>query len=403
LLVNRWPSLAWLRVFNPFTVVDDLAVGAGLGPAWASAGLWLGVGLLGVVVASWRLRPSCLRPMEGERAGRKPKRRLVVPPVDERRPMLWKELYIEHVATLGKFGNWAGRILVLSLIAGSLGLAAVFCWDAYRGGDAVWAGWARDELEYWVGRSGDFLSMLIQWAIGLRAAVSISSERERGTWDAILTSPMEGSELAWGKLWGSLHAIGWLIVAALLAWTVAVAVEAVPLRQGVVWAAEVFVIGAFMAAVGVRTSLVCATATRAMAVTIGVWLGAYVGFAMLTLLVLASGLLLCNLYWVAAAQLGLAPPVTTLWAPVPFSIGFPAARMLLYLSTTVLTVIDTRLRFDRLAGRMTAGKLATAFDRFLYGVATSQGIGADFGPDGPTPPPESDQPQRREDAVAGPA
>ena len=32
---------------------------------------------------------------------------------------------------------------------------------------------------------------LIQWAVGLRAAVSISSERERGTWDALMTSPLD--------------------------------------------------------------------------------------------------------------------------------------------------------------------------------------------------------------------
>ena len=64
---------------------------------------------------------------------------------------------------------------------------------------------------------------LIQWAVGLRAAVSISSERERGTWDALLTSPLDGREIVRGKLWGSLYALRGLILAAFLAWALAAA------------------------------------------------------------------------------------------------------------------------------------------------------------------------------------
>ena len=69
-----------------------------------------------------------------------------------------------------------------------------------------------------------FIGFLIQWAIGLRAAVAISSERERGTWDALLTSPLEGSRDRPGQALGepATHSDGWS-ARRCMAWTVSVA------------------------------------------------------------------------------------------------------------------------------------------------------------------------------------
>ncbi len=86
--------------------------------------------------------------------------------------------------------------------------------------DPAWTDWAIQQSSFWYGNSAMFIGFLIQWAIGLRAAVTISSERERGTWDALLTSPLEGTEIVRGKLWGSLYALKWLIGSAVLAWTI---------------------------------------------------------------------------------------------------------------------------------------------------------------------------------------
>ena len=57
---------------------------------------------------------------------------------------------------------------------------------------------------------------------------------------------------------------GYKTSATFLAWTLAAATGAVPVSDTVSRMAEVLVVGAFMAAVGVRTSLACNTATRAM-------------------------------------------------------------------------------------------------------------------------------------------
>ena len=119
-----------------------------------------------------------------------------------------------------------------------------------------------------------FIGFLIQCAIGLRAAVTISSERERGTWDALLTSPLEGTEIVRGKLWGSLYALKWLIGSAVLAWTITLALGGMFVPEYAEQMVGLAVIGTFMAAVGVRTSLRSPTATRSMGVTMAFWLGA---------------------------------------------------------------------------------------------------------------------------------
>jgi hypothetical protein len=243
----------------------------------------------------------------------------------------------------------------------------------------TWADWAREKFAVWVGQTGILLVCLIQWAIGLRAGVSISSERERGTWDALLTSPLSGREIVVAKLWGSLYAIRWLILSAYLAWILGAATGGVRVFDAVLWGAEVLVVGAFMGAVGVRTSLACQTATRAMTVTIGIWLGTYIAIGVVTFIVIAVVFLLLNAGWIALAQLGAAPPIATFWAPMPMWLAWPLAKNAIYLAATLLIVLDTGLRFDRIAGRMTEGRVALAFDDLIYGApATSNPLDAEL-------------------------
>src|SRR5262249_22762268 len=152
-----------------------------------SIGLWSSLGLVSASIAGWRLRPACLRPLDGERVLRRGKgrRRWHVPPVDERRPMLWKELFIERVGALGGLGWWLGALIVTGLLGGSLTLLAMMAFSSNPAGvEAV--------LKLSIGDTAGYFGWLIEWAVGLRAAVTISSERERETWDAILTSPLEG-------------------------------------------------------------------------------------------------------------------------------------------------------------------------------------------------------------------
>jgi ABC-type transport system involved in multi-copper enzyme maturation permease subunit len=360
------PVLEWLAALNPYGSMSRLVWREETAPALVSVSLWLALGLGGVALASWRLVPSCLAALDGATVRKRGTRRGWVPPLDDR-PMLWKELYIERVGTLGRFGRWLGIVLVAGLGGGSAALAAVYAWSLLVRPDPAWAQWASESLTLGIGHSGMFIAWLIEWAVGLRAAVAIASERERGTWDALLTSPLSGREIVWGKLAGGLYALRWVFAAALFAWTAALGCGAMDLGAYAALVAGTLAIGAFMAAVGVRTSLSASTAARAMSWTIAVWLVAHVVVAIIAGIVIGLVALLCLTAWAAAARLGLVVWSAGPWFPISMSLAWPLTTNAIYVLATVILVGDTSLRFDRIAGRMTEGKVAVALDRVIYG------------------------------------
>jgi ABC-type transport system involved in multi-copper enzyme maturation permease subunit len=356
----------WVSALNPFVGLDALVEYGDPSTALTSAGMWVVLGAVGMALASWRLRPSCLASSDGARALKARRGRGFVPPMDEKRPMVWKELFVEKVATLGRFGSWMGFLIVAALVAVSVGMTVVIDVDIFIRHDNEWADWARSIYGELAGSTGGLLACLIQWAIGLRAAVSISSERERGTWDSLLLSPLEAREIVRGKVYGSLYALRWLIAAAFLWWALAAGCGAIEIRTAVTWALSVLFVGAFLAAVGVRTSLASPTATRAMSVTIGIWLGAYAAVTVGAALILLTGLLAWLAGTMALAQAGvIAMPRGA--PPLPGYVAWPLAMNALYFLMTSLIVADTALRFDRIAGRMTQGGVSVIFDELLYG------------------------------------
>jgi ABC-type Na+ efflux pump permease subunit len=354
----------WLGTLNPYYGLSELIWGEKAGATLVTMGLWSALGIVGTTFAAWRLRPSALIPGIGERLLGLGKRRGRIPPLDENRPMLWKELYIERAAAMGGAGWWIGALIALGLGGGSVALAAIIGWGDRLGASTAWIDWAKSGLTIAVGESAMFVSWLLQWAIGLRSAVAISSERERGTWDAILTSPLEGREIVRAKVWGSLHALRWLFAATLLAWTVALACAALPDEQYVRWVIGTIVLSAFMSAVGVRTSLAVPTATRAMSLTIGIWLGARVcAYVLATILNIALVLLVLFISWMTAGDANLTPA----WLGTFLTWSWPIILNSLFVLATALLMADTRFRFDRIAGRITEGRFETAVDELVHG------------------------------------
>ena len=239
----------WLLWFNPFFSLNRLVHDGVPEPALAASGFWLMMGAAGTAVAAWRLRPTCLAVGDTLKKSRRPR---WVPPLGER-PMLWKELYIERVGTLGRFGRWLGVLITGLFGGGSLVLAAIILAGLFWPGADGWSAGASKVFSIVLtGASATFMGWLLQWAVGLRAAVSIASERERGTWDALLMSPLEPGEIVRAKVFGSLYALRWMVAAMILAWTLAVLVGAVTARHYVTWIAGNAVTAALMAAIGVR-------------------------------------------------------------------------------------------------------------------------------------------------------
>jgi ABC-type transport system involved in multi-copper enzyme maturation permease subunit len=354
----------WLESFNPYFSMNRLVWGGEVEPALATSGFWLAMGLTGAAVAAWRLRPSCLA--LGDTA-KKSRRRMWVPALGDR-PMLWKELYIERAGTLGRFGRWLGILITALIGGGSLALGAMILSPLFMRGESDWSLWATHFLAAALSdANGRFMGWLLQWAIGLRAAVSIASERERATWDALLMSPLQPGEIVRAKLSGSLNALRWMAGAMVLAWTLAVVTGAVGLGAYVEWIAANMTAGALMAAVGVRCSLSLPTATKAMTWTIGLWIAASAVIAFLAISIIAIVCLICIAIWMLAVQYGFVMINSAPWFPMRFAVAWPLAVDLVTVFVTGLIVIDTSLRFDRIAGRMAGGAVATGVDKWLHG------------------------------------
>jgi ABC-type Na+ efflux pump permease subunit len=355
-----------LEWFNPYFSMNRVVFAGDATRALQTAGCWAGLGLLGTALAVWRLRPTCLS-VGVTRA--KVVRRRKAPVVGER-PMLWKELYIERVASLGRFGRWVGALLTLAIGGGSLVLAGMIVYSGLFAPSSDLYSVASDTLSAVLGGfMGTLLGWLLQWGIGLRAAVSIASERERATWDALLMSPLKPGEISVAKLLGSIYALRYLAAAMLLAWTLAALVGAVSVSSYITWIVGNLVMGAFMAAVGVRFSLSLPTATRAMSWTIGVWLGLWPVIGFIAISAIGFIVIACTSIWSLLMSYGLIATNSRPWFPMTFELGWTLTTNLTTFLLTVLIVADTSFRFDRIAGRMAGGTLATTVDAMVHGTA----------------------------------
>jgi ABC-type transport system involved in multi-copper enzyme maturation permease subunit len=395
------PLLSWLGLppvvtdvlaaLNPYYSMTQLVWAGSRTPALATSGLWALMGLAGTATAILRLRSSC------QALGvvpKKAKRRGSIPSVDER-PMLWKELYVERAASLGRFGRWLALAITLTIAGGSLVLAGVIFWGMFVHPEDPSPYWATSLLHLLGGSAGTFLGCLLQLGVGLRAAVSIASERERGTWDALLMSPLVPREIGFGKLIGSLHALRYMAGAMLLAWTLAVIVESVTVREYIIWVAGTTLACALMAAVGVRCSLSLPTATKSMTWTIGLWMAGHALIAVCAVSIMLGVVTVFLGIWAFATQYNIIPVNSAPWFPMSWSNGWALTVDLLTLVLTVLVVLDTSLRFDRIAGRTAGGAVATTVDAWVHGSFHRPVLlpSADGPPPEPVVQPPADRPQ----------
>ena len=357
-----------LGSFNPYVSMNRLVWDDETAPALVTSIVWLVMGLAGAALAAWRLRPTCLA--TGDTV-KKSRRRAWVVPLGER-PMLWKELYIERVGTLGRFGRWLGVLFTLMIGGGSLVLAGMIVVDLFWRHQNDWSLWATGFFTAWLSDPlAMFMGWLLQWAVGLRAAVSIASERERGTWDALLMSPLDPGEIVRAKLAGSLHALRWMVGAMVLAWTLGTVAGAITPGAYITWIVLNALAATLMAAIGVRCSLSLPTATKAMTWTIALWLAAEALVAFLALSIIAMVCLFFITVWMVEVRYGFVMMNSPPWFPMSFSTAWPLATDLVIVLLTVLIVLDTSLRFDRLSGRMAGGALATSVDQWLRGGSTA--------------------------------
>ncbi|MCC6420477.1 MAG: ABC transporter permease subunit [Gemmataceae bacterium] len=173
-----------------------------------------------LAAAVWRLRPAYVRQLEAAGRGKRRWWQARRPAVAGD-PVRWTERHVEGIAPLSllrAFPRWLGLLVVFLLSAFAAG--AVFVsrlqvtpgelWDMLVALDLDGLLDALDNLGSGIGfdfyGQGMVVMLIATLVVGARCSGTVSGERERGTWEPLLMTPLETRELIRGKLWGVIGA-----------------------------------------------------------------------------------------------------------------------------------------------------------------------------------------------------
>ena len=345
----RRPEFAWLQFFNPFTAMYRLVFAGDVGSATFTTALWLLLAAAGTLLAILQLRPAYRRQTGGQTRKRLLGRRWA--PAVSDRPMLWKELYIESKGSLGMMSRWLTRLFVTLLAAGGTVVLGFVAWNFFHGTGGLPP--AVETIAMILAATATYVVWLIEWATGLRAAGVITGERQRSTWDAILTSPLEGREIITAKVCGSLYSLRYLALATCFAWSAAVLAGHMSISACATSLALLVAGSAFMAAIGVAVSMAGSSPNRGMAITIGMWMVGALGTSVIAGFL--SGVAMLLVMFVAAPlaeSANFRPSVAFDVAGLIWGVFYVLLRVGLYLGAALLAISWVLARFDALAGRM---------------------------------------------------
>ncbi|MBL8795964.1 MAG: hypothetical protein JNM56_18830 [Planctomycetia bacterium] len=204
-------------------------------------------------------------------------------PAVVRWPLLWKEVRFG-----GRPFRWfsRGALYVFFVYLGCLPflLVAYLAYPEWFAARSVIPDW----LETAGRESGPALAYLMLLGVAIRAAGSVSGERERGSLDALVLAIENLNSVLFAKLLGSLWSVRRLGLLLLVAWCVGCLLGAVGNGLALVLAVGLWLVYAvFIACVGLWFSVVCPTSQRALlwtVVTVAtafvahwiVWMGFYV-------------------------------------------------------------------------------------------------------------------------------
>jgi ABC-2 family transporter protein len=180
---------------------------------------------------------------------------------------MWKELNIEGRMKL----NWLawGVVVILVVLTFGSGLLIIgaYLWDLALGGNHGWHELA-EPTNIWFRIAGTGVGSLMLLVVAVRASTCITNERERDTFDALITTPMSSDAILGAKLLGCITSVrmGWLWFGSML--TVAVLSGGVHLLAVPLVVAEWFVYASFFAMVGLGFSMSCRSSMRATVYTV---------------------------------------------------------------------------------------------------------------------------------------
>jgi ABC-type transport system involved in multi-copper enzyme maturation permease subunit len=315
----------WFNAGNPvsaFVLLSEAIDSGGRLDDLLPVQLWEYVlfnGLVALVCTTWavlRMRPVALRQLQGPANGKVRRRRHWHRPRPGNQPMLWKELFAEPSFRLNRL-IWA--VLVLLILVSFVPFGCIL-WAFISEWLTQYSNAFEDLAEatnIWVRAAGTPVACLLLLAVAVRASNTFSGERDRQTYDSLLTSPLECSSILFAKWLGSIASVRWAALWLLAIWVLGVAAGGLHVLAVPLLATAWLVFAAVVASLGTWFSLVSQTSLRATVWTLLATVAASVGHWLLTLLCIyiPVGTLVGSLgedfHWLPEFEFyGLTPPAT---------------------------------------------------------------------------------------------
>jgi ABC-type transport system involved in multi-copper enzyme maturation permease subunit len=338
---------SWLERFHPLHVLDPFDP---RGERLANFGfLWGAIGVVAVLLASWRLRPAFQRQLQKRTRHTMSWWQSAHPRV-RGNPILWREQHLEGIAPV----PW------LRVFSRRLGMAAVFL---AAGGSLLVlqerlfpiallkAASATVDVFYWHGLG--FL-LLMTFLVAIRASSAITSEKEHGTWLALVTTPLTTRKILAGKHWGIFWA-AWPYVLAYAAAAIPLALLTSPeaLAWTLLWIGVTLLAVIFEGAVGLWCSARAGSSWASLLQTIALF---YLGWILFlvpitVVLVVVRGALI-----VALALLSLLSPTADAiaavekWNILYLAAGVGLAAAFWSMTESLLAAAATRLERNDTSG-----------------------------------------------------
>jgi ABC-type Na+ efflux pump permease subunit len=320
---------------------------------------WLVIGVACTAPAIWRLRPAFREQLEttSRPTGRIPFLRTRVG--DD--PVRWKERYFDScspIAGLRTIPTWLGTTVVFTLT-----------WLALD--TRIFGGIGMDFYPL----SFSFLTMLTGFA-AIRAASSVSGERERQTWEALLLTPLDVRRLIASKLHGILWGTYPYLIAFLVPALALTFANDWPCFIWVVAAVLVTVIGLrFIVAAGIWCSARATSTWRAMLATFGIgYFGGYLlvllGVPVVTAILFFLSLLITPIFVVFEINIPFLSPLV--WPMLVVSGGLILAATFLKLSSWFILDAERRVLKERTPYWKSGINCSYAIEQFMEQFGESE-------------------------------
>jgi ABC-type Na+ efflux pump permease subunit len=171
--------------------------------------------LLCMTLSIAKLRSAYVRQVYGKvvkamklvQAVKPPRRIKPKPPVSER-PMIWKELHAERGLRLGVLGELAFIIIALMVVCPAIVMGGIVVLEWWHNSGALELYQYR--MSSYVRYAGTILACVIVAGVAIRAAGTIAAERDRLTYETLMSCTLSNHEILFGKWLGAVTSMRWV-------------------------------------------------------------------------------------------------------------------------------------------------------------------------------------------------